>query len=276
MTWDPAPDGAFDTTGVVTLRGVARIVGGDTADAAVRVQVTEPVETNVAAADGVSVAATFTESGYSAERLRNGDLTEKAWSNWKPGNTKNSSDTVTFTLPRARDVSRVVAHFYRDGSGASLPESLKVQVRASDTGPWADASDPVTVGTEGAPVVDVPLEAGPASGVRVVMTARQGGYLTMSEIEVHAKAPGASADAAAQSVEVSGKPIPSFDPDTTTYRVVTDIPSRGRITATARDPYATVAVDRLDEHGGKAVAAVSVTSEDGSRTRTYRIHLERR
>ncbi|WP_369166857.1 glycoside hydrolase [Streptomyces sp. R28] len=274
VTWAPASDGAFDATGVVTLRGVAQVVGGDTVDAAVRVQVTEPVETNIAADDGVSVDATFTESGYSAERLRNGDLSEKAWSNWKPGNTKNPSDSVTFTLPKPRDLNRVVAHFYRDGSSASLPESLKVQIRASGTGTWVDASDPVAVGAEGTPVVDVPLETGPASEVRVVMTARQGGYLTMSEIEVYAKSPGVSSDAAAASVEVSGKAIPSFDPDTTGYRVVTDAPSRSRVTATARDPYATVAVDRLDEPGG-AAAVVSVTSEDGARTRTYRIHLVR-
>ncbi|MGN9762032.1 glycoside hydrolase [Streptomyces sp. SD31] len=275
VTWDPAPEGAFDTAGVVTLRGVARVVGGDEVDAAVRVQVTEPVEANIAADDGVSVAASFTESGYSAERLRNGDLSEKAWSNWKPGNTKNPSDTVTFTLPKPRDLNRLVAHFYRDGSSASFPESLKVQVRAADTGTWTDAGGPVTVGTEGSPVVDVPLATGPASGVRVVMTARQGGYLTMSEIEVYAKSTGASSDAAAASIEVAGKAIPAFAPDTTTYRVVTDAPSRSRVTATARDPYATVAVDRLDEPGG-AVAVVSVTSEDGSLTRTYRIHLVRR
>ena len=131
------------------------------------------------------------------------------------------------------------------------------------------------IGTEGTPVVDVPLKTGPASEVRVVMTARQGGYLTLSAIEVYAKSPGASSDAAAESVEVSGKPIPSFAPDTTTYRVVTDAPSRSRVTATAHDPYATVAVDRLDEHGG-TVAVVTVTSEDGVRTRTYRIQLVRR
>ncbi|MFE6624486.1 glycoside hydrolase [Streptomyces sp. NPDC057740] len=272
VTWDPAPEGAYDATGVVTVRGVARVVGGDTVDAGARVQVTEPAPTNIATDPDVSVAATFTESGYSAERLRNGDLTEKAWSNWKPGSTKNPSDTVTFTLPKARDLSRVVAHFYRDGSSASFAESLKVQVREAGTGTWVDASDPVAVGTEGAPVVDVLLKAGPATEVRVVMTARQGGYLTMSEIEVHAKAPGVSSDAAARSIEVSGKPIPSFDPDTTTYRVVTDTPTRSRVTAAARDPYATVVVDRRDE-SGEASAVVTVTSEDGAQYRAYRIVL---
>ncbi|GAA3787189.1 glycoside hydrolase [Streptomyces phyllanthi] len=275
VTWDKAPDGAFDATGVVTLRGTAQVVGGGTVDASVRVQVTEPASANIAPDDDVSVDATFTESGYSAERLRNGDLSEKAWSNWKPGNTKNPSDTITFTLPAARDVHRVVAHFHRDGANASFPASLKVQVRKTADGTWSDASDAIEVGTEGTPVVDVPLESGPVTGVRVVMTARQGGYITLSEIEVYARTPGVSSDAAAASVEVAGVPVPSFDPDTTEYRVVTDNPKRSTVTATARDPYATVAVDRADE-SGRTVAVVSVTGEDGSQTRKYRVELARR
>jgi O-glycosyl hydrolase len=275
VTWNPAPEGAFGTAGAVTLHGVAQVVGGSTTEASVRVQVTEPAEANIAPDDGVTVGATFTESGYSVERLRNGDLSEKAWSNWKPGTTKNPSDTVTFTLPTARDLTRVVAHFHRDGSTDSFPGSLKVQVRAADGGAWVDASDAVEVGTAGTPVVDVPLEEGPATGVRVVMNARPGGYITMSEIEVYAKAPGVSSDAAAASVEVAGVPVASFDPDTTDYRVVTADPGRSAVTATARDPYATVTVDRAGEHG-RTVAVVSVTSEDGSGTRQYRIELVRR
>ncbi|MDX3452778.1 RICIN domain-containing protein [Streptomyces sp. ME02-8801-2C] len=275
VTWDQAPEGAFGAPGTVTLHGTARIVGGGTADATVRVQVTAPVTANIAPDSDVSVAATFTESGYSAEKLRNGDLSEKAWSNWKPGNTKNASDTVTFTLPKARDLSRVVAHFYRDGSSASFPESLKVQVRAAGSDIWTDASAPVPVGTEGTPVIDVPLTAGPAAGVRVVMTARQGGYLTMSEIEVYAKSPGVSADSAAASIEVAGVPVASFDPDTTDYRVRTGDPARAEVTVTARDPYAKVAVETVREYG-RTLAVVTVTSEDGTIATTYRVTLVRR
>ncbi len=275
VTWDQAPAGAYDTTGTVTLHGTARIVGGGTAGATVRVQVTAPVTANIAPDPDVSVAATFTESGYSAERLRNGDLTEKAWSNWKPGNTKNPSDTVTFTLPKARDLSRVVAYFHRDGSNASFPESLKVQVRAAGSDTWTDASGSVPVGTEGTPVIDVPLTAGPAAGVRVVMTARSGGYVTMSEVEVYAKSPGVSADSAAASIEVAGVPVTSFDPARTDYRVPTRDPARAEVTATARDPYADVTVETVREHG-RTRADVTVTSEDGTRTTTYRIALVRR
>lgn len=171
VAWEPAPDGAFGTAGVVTLRGTARIVDGGTAGATVRVQVSEPVQTNIAPDAGVSVAATYTESGYSAERLRNGDTAEKAWSNWRSG-TKNPSDTITFSLPAARDLNRVVAHFHRDGTDVSFPSAVKAQVRGTD-GTWADASGEIAVGTEGTPVVGIPLEAaGPATGVRVAMTAR--------------------------------------------------------------------------------------------------------
>ncbi|WP_149824113.1 glycoside hydrolase [Streptomyces tailanensis] len=272
VTWEAAPDGAFGKTGVVTLRGTARVVDGSTVDATVRVQVTEPVAANIAPDENVSVAATFTESGYSAERLRNGNTAEKAWSNWKSG-TKNPSDTIAFTLPKARDLTRLVAHFHRDGTNISFPERLKVQTRTTADGPWTDASESITVGTEGTPVIDVPLTApAPATAVRVVMTARPGGYITMSETEVYAKNPGTSSDAAASSIEVDGTPVPSFDPDTTTYRVVTDNPARATVTATARDPYATVTVDR----SGRTSAVVSVTGEDGSQTREYRITLVRR
>ncbi|MFI1044659.1 glycoside hydrolase [Streptomyces griseoruber] len=274
VTWDPAPEDVFTAAGVVTLRGTARIVDGSTAAATVRVQITEPAETDLAPDPEVSVAATFTETGYSAERLRNGDTSEKAWSNWKPGTTKNPSDTITFTLPTARDVTRLVAHFYRDGSNLSFPAGLKAQVRDS-AGGWTDASDEIAVGTEGTPVVDVPLRAGPATGVRLVMAARAGGYITMSEIEMYARTAGVSSDSAAGSIEVAGVPVAAFDPGTTDYRAVTADPARARITATARDPYARITVTRTRE-SGRTLAVVAVTAEDGSRTTTYRIELVRR
>ena len=274
VTWDPAPEGAFDDTGVVTLRGTARVPGGEAAAATVRVQVTAPKQTNSARDEGVTVGATYTESGYSAEGLRNGTTSEKAWSNWRSG-TKNPSDTITLTLPEARDLTRVVTHFHRDGTNVSFAESLKVQVRGAD-GTWSDASDQVAVGTEGTPVADVPVRAtGPVTGVRVVMTARPGGYITLGEIEVFAKAPGASADAAAAAIAVDGKPLSGFEPDRTDYRVAVDRPDRAEITATARDPYAKVTV-RQDTAGGKKAHIVSVTSEDGSQAREYRVELTRR
>ncbi|MEQ4210041.1 glycoside hydrolase [Actinopolymorpha sp. B9G3] len=270
VTWGAPPDGAYDQAGVTTLPGVAEVVDGTTVEATVRVQVTEPVPTNLAPEEDVAVGATFTESGYSPERVRNGDRTDKAWSNWKPG-TKNPSDTLTFSLPGARDLTRVVTYFYRDGDNISFPESLKVQVQTVG-GDWADASDDIPVGTEGSPVIDVPLpaDAGPAAGVRVVMTARPSGYMTVSEIEVYAKAPGVSSDASAASIEVDGVPLADFDPDTTEYDVTGD-PSRSEVTATPADPYATVTI-HPDERTDRSVL-VTVTSEDRDQTRDYRLRF---
>ncbi|MEU0459256.1 cadherin-like beta sandwich domain-containing protein, partial [Streptomyces sp. NPDC006129] len=90
-----------------------------------------------------------------------------------------------------------------------------------------------------------------------------------------AKAPGTSADAAAASIEVDGTPLSGFDPDRTSYRTAVDRPDRARVTATPRDPYAKVTV-REDTSRGRTAHVVSVTAEDGSQTREYRIELTRR
>ncbi|GAB2807450.1 glycoside hydrolase [Lentzea nigeriaca] len=179
VTWEPA---VFDKVGTVTVNGRAQVVDGSTVAATAVVEVTEPVEVNAAPDPAVAVAATYTESGYSAERLRNGVTDEKAWSNWKSG-TKNPSDTITYTFPKTRDLTRVAVHSYRDGEGG-IAKSAKVQVRTAD-GSWVDASGEVEVtGVR----TEVPLNVS-ATAVRVVLTARPAGYLTLGEIEVFAKAP---------------------------------------------------------------------------------------
>jgi O-glycosyl hydrolase len=274
VTWDAAPEGAFDRAGTTVLSGTARVPDGTTLPASVRVQVTEPSQVNAALDEGVTTAATYTESGYSPAGLRNGDRSEKAWSNWRSG-TKNPSDTLTVTLPAARDLTRVVTYFHRDGANLSFPARLRLEVRAAD-GTWKAASDEVEVGTEGSPVVDVPVaQTGPATAVRVVMTARPSGYITASEIEVYAKTPGRSADAAAESIAVDGTEIAGFDPDTNTYQVAVHRPRHSVVTVVPRDPYATstVTVRPAGNHGRSVL--VSVTSEDGAQTRDYLIELIR-
>jgi F5/8 type C domain/Bacterial Ig-like domain (group 4) len=269
VSWDPPPAGAFDQPGVVTLAGTATVAGGGTVPASVRVQVTAAVQRNAARDEAVTAEATFTESGYSPDRLRNGDLTDKAWSNWRPG-TKNPSDTITFTLPAPRDLTRVVTYFFRDGANLSFAQSLRVQVLTA-SGDWADASGELPVGTEGSPVIDVPISAPAASAVRVVMTARPGGYITLSEIEVFAKAPGVSADATAASIEVDGTPIAGFDPAVTDYEIAVVPPFRSLVTATPADPYAAMTID----HPDRRTTVVTITSEDGTQVRQYRIELVR-
>jgi hypothetical protein len=191
VVWEAPAEGAFDDYGTVTVDGTATLIDGSELDATVLVEVTDPVERNVATGDGVTMAATFTEPGYSTEGLRNGVLNDKAWSNWKPSNF-NKADTITVTLPVERDVTRVVSYFWSDGGRPSYADTLQVQYLDGD-GQWQSAGDPVDVppDTESAPVIDVEVNA-TTSAVRVVMTADSpsiAGWIILSEIEVYAKAP---------------------------------------------------------------------------------------
>ncbi|MGW5361148.1 glycoside hydrolase [Actinopolymorpha pittospori] len=179
-------DVTYGQVGEVTVPGTATLPDGSTLPASVVVTVTEPVEANAALAPGTLATATYTEPGYSAQGVVNGDLTDKAWSNWRSG-TQRPGDTLSVTLPAPRDVTRVVARFYQDGGNVSYART--VQVEALLEGGWQPVSEVVTVDATGpaAPVVSVGVTPVRTSAVRVVMTAN--GYMTVSEVEVFAKSP---------------------------------------------------------------------------------------
>ncbi|PRZ04187.1 O-glycosyl hydrolase [Isoptericola sp. CG 20/1183] len=185
VTWEQAADGVYDEIGVVQLSGTADAGAGDTLPATVRVLVTEPGEANAATADGTTVEATYTEPGYPAERVVNGDVDDKGWSNWRSGD-KNPTDTLTVTLPEPRDVTGVDVHFYVDGSHRSWARTVQVEARVD--GAWQAVGDPAEPASGAEPVaVDADVRT---DAVRVVMTAHEATHLVVSEIEVLAKVPG--------------------------------------------------------------------------------------
>ncbi|PZG02975.1 hypothetical protein C1I99_00185 [Micromonospora deserti] len=265
VTWSAPP--AYDRTGVFDLPGTAALPDGSTLPAALRVQVTAPVLVNAATDAGVRATATYTESGYSADRLHDGVTAQKAWSNWRSG-TKNSTDTLTFLLPAARGIADVRVHFHRDADADTYARSVRAEVRDA-TGAWVRASDEVTVPAGApAPVVTVPLSAVPTTdGVRLVLTARPGLWMTVGEVQLLAPTPGQSPDAALSSLAVDGAPVAGFSPDLLAYTVDA---RRGALAATTRDPYAAVSVTPV---GSDRTATVTVTSEDGSQTRTYTVQF---
>ncbi|PPK92645.1 O-glycosyl hydrolase [Kineococcus xinjiangensis] len=269
VAWDAAPDGAFARTGVVALTGTAQAGDGRTLPATVRVQVTEGGEALVPSGE-LRASATFTEPGYGVDGVLNGDLGDKAWSNWKPSD-RNPSDTLTVTAAQPRSIKRVVTHFYRDGEG-SWPTKLQVEVRDA-SGAWVKAGEPVSLpdGSAAGPVADVRFAPVLTDAVRVVMTARDSGYMTVSEIQLYEGGASTSSDAAAASISADGKPLAGFSADRSTYEA-----PRGtrQVTAVAADPYATVDVQQAARPGGTAV--VTVTSEDGTATRRYEVRLTQR
>ncbi|MHA7218885.1 glycoside hydrolase [Arthrobacter sp. MDT1-48-3] len=267
VTWN-TPVG-YPAPGVYELTGTADAGNGGTLPATVRIQVTAGTLDNVADDGGTTASATFTEPGYGTAGLFNGDTRDKAWSNWRSG-TKNTADTLTVTLPEAQTLGGVVVHFFRDGSSDSYAQTLQLQVQGAD-GAWADAGGPVSVPAGSpAPAVTLPLDGVAASSIRVVMTARSQTHMVVSEIEVLGAVPAESSDADLASISVGGTPVAGFDPAVPSYSV----PSRGKVpsvSAVPADPYATVSVTQPSGAGRTAV--VTVTSEDGSATNTYRVDL---
>ena len=77
---------------------------------------------------------------------------------------------------------------YQDGGNVSYARTLHVEALVGST--WTPGSSEVTVAASGpaAPVVTVPITPTRTSAVRVVMTAAS--YMTVSEVEVLAKAAG--------------------------------------------------------------------------------------
>ncbi|GAA2878391.1 hypothetical protein Acy02nite_15830 [Actinoplanes cyaneus] len=262
VTWEPA---TYPATGVVTVRGTVPELS---LPATVRVQVTTPVDSPLTG--GVSVAASYTEPGYSTAGLTNGDTTDKAWSNWKSSG-RDATDTLTATLPAGTSPSHLTVHFYKDNSsGGGLAQSVRAGVPDANGG--CVVSGPVVpVGVNSPLAVDVPVPDGVNGSVCVVLTAVPNGYLTVSELQVSAKAPGVGTDAAAAGIRVDGVAIRGFDPAVTSYRIEAKHPERAVITATTADPYATVSVTRTG-----TTRVVTVTAEDGVTQVRYRVQLSRR
>jgi hypothetical protein len=267
VTWDTA--GPFTEFGVVSVNGTADAGDGHTLPATLRIQVVQPGVANAADDDGASISATFTEPGYGTAGLRNGNLTDKAWSNWKSG-TKNAADTLTATLAAERTVSEVKVHFHRDGSTDSYAQSLQVQTRTAD-GTWQNAGGPVAVpGGNPAPVVSVPVGTVNTKEIRIIMTARPNTHMVVSEVEIMALTPGTSSEAAAASITIDGQALAGFGADVMSY----EVPSRGKtavVSATTADPYATVTIQQATKASRTAV--ITVTSEDGTQTRAYQVTL---
>lgn len=96
--------------------------------------------------------------------------------------------------------------------------------------------------------------------------------MTISEIQVMAHGPGVSSDATAASIALDGTPLAEFDPQISTYTV----DGWGRLPTVEvlpSDPYAEVVVDQASQNDRSVV--VTLTSEDGSQSRTYTVSFPR-
>ncbi|MFM2475389.1 hypothetical protein K6Y82_46755, partial [Burkholderia cenocepacia] len=237
---------------------------GTALEASLAVLVTEGVPANLLTRPGVVASATYTEPGYSADATRNGDATDKGWSNWLSG-TKRPSDTLSYALVEPATLVDGRVLFFRDGTSWAST----VQPEARIDGVWTQVGQPVPVEVpaSGPPTATFDLTGVRADAVRVVLTAQPNAHMVVAEVEVRGLqvAPAATADLAA--LRVDGEPVEGFEPEVLEYRVDSDGSTYPRVDAIALDAAATVAVTQAtDESGG--IASVVVTGADGTVTRT--------
>ncbi|MFF2053207.1 glycoside hydrolase [Leifsonia sp. NPDC058194] len=280
VTWDwsSVTDASLAAVGVVTVPGTA--VSNDPAapslPATLSLIVTSPSERNVATDAAVKASATSTESGYSADNTRNGNLADKGWSNWVSTN-KPTSSTLTYDLGSTQTVNHLTLYAYKDGSTTSWPSQITVQY-ADDSGAWIDApGSPVAVpipsdGT--APIVDVVLGGVNTSKVRVVMTAYANTHMTIAEVQIYARTAGTGTVSGLAALTVDGEPVAGFATGTTAYTVNTRGAAVPRLSAVPVDGKAAVAVVQPSGANG-FVGSVTVTSEDGASSTAYTVTLTR-
>ncbi|WP_127573004.1 glycoside hydrolase [Georgenia faecalis] len=277
--WDGLTDAALAEVGVVTVTGTATSnePGAEPLAATLSVIVTTGVPTNIAPLPTTTAAATYTEGSYHVDRTRNGILNDKGWSNWRSG-TSNPSDTLSYTFAAPEDLHAATVYFYRDGAG-SWAETLRFEYRDA-AGTWTAVPGyeaPVAVGSPAdgtPPLVTADLSSiDDATGLRVVLNARPGGYMTVAEVEIEALTAAAGSVADLAALRVDGVPLEGFTPEVTDYEVTVQGSRYPSVLALPVDSEATVSVEQPAD--GEGTATVVVTAADGETTRTYTLSVAR-
>jgi O-glycosyl hydrolase len=274
VVWEAVPASAVAAPGKFTVRGVLPATGDTTT---VTVQVNPPAPVNLAlntsGAAFPTATATFTGQYDSAAAVLDGVVSSRRWTNWDP-NAWRPADTLTVDLGSARAVSSVRLDFFDDKGGTRPPATADLQRQDPATGGWVSLTGGPVAVTDGQVVLQKAY-AGQLQRVRVVMTARPGTCIAVSEFSVFG--PGASTvpsrgtDATLESLSVGGKPVAGFEPATLSYAVDVEGDEVPVVSAVARDPFATVTVAVPKTLPGEAL--VVVTAEDTSATSTYRVAL---
>jgi O-glycosyl hydrolase len=278
VTWDwsTVSTDDFAEVGVAHVTGVAT-AGEGQLPARLAVLVTEGTLRNFNPDAGNSASASSTESGYPADRTRNGVPDDKGWSNWVSSN-KPAQSTLTYSFAEAHQVQQVTVRFYRDGTN-SWAQTMQIQVRQAD-GAWVPApgwetAQPVVSPADGtAPIVTAEFAPITATGVRVVMNAYPNTHLIVSEVQVFESVPSPAAVDDLAVLRLDGELIDGFDPASTDYEVDVDGGRLPVVDGIAVDSAATVRITQpTTENGG--VATLAVTSADGSAQRTYTVTIRR-
>ncbi len=273
--WTPLTSASLAEVGSVRITGSAD-ADGTPLTATLTVLVTAGTLRNFNPDAGNSATASSAESGYGAERTRNGVLGDKGWSNWVSSN-KPTQSTLTYSFAASHEVQKVSVQFYRDGTN-SWAQTAQLQVRSAN-GTWSavpgwETAQPVASPADGsAPTLEATFAPLTATGVRVVMNAYSQTHLIVSEVQIYESVASLAADSTLAALRLNGVGVAGFDPADTDYAVQVVGERMPVLAAVATDSAARVRVTQpTTENGG--VGSVVVTSADGSRSTTTSVAVE--
>lgn len=281
--WDGLSDADFATAGRRTVSGTVSAGDGGNAviPAVLTVYVTSvgegPNVIDCSAVDASSEQGSNEWGPYPATNTCDGDL-GTYWSTWH-NNWTDTDPWISYSFDGAKKLHSIEVYPEQNSNEGPLSR-IAVLYRDAD-GDWTDSgivmTPSQTAGEGGLPPVTADLSSLPATtGIRLDLdygsVAQQSTFTKVAEVRINESAPAPASDATLGDLRVDGATIDGFDPDTDFYSVdlAGDATEYPHIAAYATDAAATVDIRQASEsNGGKAT--ISVTSADGSATRTVTV-----
>lgn len=272
VAWDPVTAADVATPGQVTVNGTVTATGGK-AQVIVEVNPEAPLDLalNTTGAAYPRATATFTGMYDSTAAVLDGVVDSRRWTNWDP-NAWRPADTLEVDLGAPKDVTGARVDFFDDHSATRPPATVDMQRQDVATGQWVSLTGGAVTLTDDQVRLERPY-TGSLQRIRLVMTARPGTCIAISEVSIygpgHSGIPALGTSSLVRGITLDGQPLAGFDPGTTTYTA--NVGKLPQVDAVTQDPFATVSVTQATAVPG--TATVVAKSEDGSSTTTYTVNL---
>ncbi len=282
VAWDAIPDGAMNKAGEIIIKGT---VANTEMKATARIRTVDELSDVVIsrAGNGTVVEATYEEGngGHPVSQINDGIYEmENGWGNWH--RTARENDTVTFTLPKAYEISHVRLWFSSIKSW-KIPTGMTIEYWNGND--WVPVSGQSMTSAFSGRMTENENYTGQSVSFDPVMTDKLRFVFVfppntdnpfkdmgkITEIDIYGKDVKYGSHAALSSICLDGKPLEDFDGNTLLYtrglRFDASIPV---VTATAEDHAVFIIRQALRRDGA---AHVMVISEDGHTIQNYSVQF---
>ncbi|MGM9630810.1 glycoside hydrolase family 2 TIM barrel-domain containing protein [Butyricicoccus sp.] len=271
VTWDDMTADQFATVGdIITVNGIATVIGDTTLPVTASIRVAEEVNT-----ESTNVASSATLSEDCASTSDNlGSITDGVTSNasdtnarWTNYNNRNTSSTasITFTWATAQLISSVNLYYFTDNYSASLPSNVKFEYSLNGTDFTEIGYEDVTPTGGFTKTEYVFNQVINPVALRVTFTEQSGHCVGLTEAEVmtYAGKLEYNSSAALSGISVDGTVVENFAADTLTYEAA------GSDVTASSDVNAGITILPAQDN----VVRILTVSEDGTDARTYAVTL---